>query len=243
MANYQGYKNSIENRDSYIEKFLPLVNRMAGRLALGLPSHVDRDDLVGSGIMGLLDALEKYNPSKGPMKNYVALRIQGTMLDHLRKMSWLPRTLISKLKEVESAYTQLRGELLREPTEMEVAYQLGLEIKDLSSIMAHVNQKSLLSIDEYLFVGDEGEKKLSDLLPDNKIENNPEESLTEKEKKERLAKAIEGLTEREQLVLHLYYREELTLREIGNILGVSESRVSQLHGRAMVKLRQQLKDG
>ncbi|MDO9574589.1 MAG: FliA/WhiG family RNA polymerase sigma factor, partial [Candidatus Contubernalis sp.] len=200
-------------------------------------------DLVGSGILGLLDALEKYNPSKGPMKNYVALRIQGTMLDHLRKMRWLPRALISKLKEVDSAYTQLRGELLREPTEKEVAHQLGIATRDLGSMMAHVNQKSLLSMDEYLFVGDEGEKKLSDLVPDNKTENNPEESLTDKERKDRLAEAIEGLTEREQLALHLYYREELTLKEIGRILEVSESRVSQLHGRAMVKLRQQLKDG
>ncbi len=231
-----------ENRDAAIARFLPLVKRMAARLALGLPSHVDRDDLVGSGILGLLDALEKYNPAKGPQKNYVALRVQGAMLDNLRKMSWLPRSLIAKAKKIETANAFLQGKLKREPTIDELAGYLEVEKKEVNDILANLSRKSLLSLEEFLFDGEEGGKRVEDVVSATEEEAFPAETLIKKEEKEMLIRSIDNLTEREQLILHLYYREGLTLKEIGQVLEVTESRVSQLHGRVMLKLRQQLKE-
>ncbi len=231
-----------ENRDEAIARFLPMVKRMANRLAMGLPSHIDRDDLVGSGILGLLDALDKYNPAKGPQKNYVALRIQGAMLDNLRKMSWLPRSLIAKAKRIETAYAFLRGKLKREPSEDELAGYLEVEKKEINDILANISRKSLLSLEEFLFNGEEGAKKVEDFVAATAEEAFPAEIIIKREEKEALIRSIANLTEREQLILHLYYREGLTLKEIGQVLEVTESRVSQLHGRIMLKLRQQLRE-
>jgi RNA polymerase sigma factor for flagellar operon FliA len=232
-----GYSYKTEDRDRLVEKFLPLVNRIANRLAMGLPSHIDRGDLVGSGVLGLLDAIERYDATKGPLKNYVALRIRGAMLDDLRKMSWLPRNLLQKSREIEAAYNLLRARLLREPGDNELAEELGIDPAELSRLLAYINQKSVVSVEEYLFPGTGGEKKVEERLADDDPDSNPEESLLKKEQTDKLAAALASLSEREQLILHLYYREELTLREIGRVLDIGESRVCQLHGRAMLKLR------
>jgi len=236
-----GYSYKTEDRDRLVEKFLPLVNRIAGRLAMGLPSHIDRGDLVGSGVLGLLDAIEKHDASKGPLKNYVALRIRGAMLDDLRKMSWLPRNLQQKSKEIEAAHARLRARLLREPGDSELAEDMGIGLGELSRLMAYINQKTVLSVEEYLFPGTAGGKRVEGRLTDEDPDSNPEHSMLKKEQFAKLSGALSALSEREQLILHLYYREELTLREIGQVLDIGESRVCQLHGRAMLKLRGEMR--
>jgi RNA polymerase sigma factor FliA len=238
----QSYKYRIENREQIIEKLLPLVKRIAGRLALGLPPQVDKDDLIGSGILGLLDALDKYNPAKGPLKNYVALRVRGAMLDDLRKMSWLPRNLLLKAKQIESASATLRGSLVREPSADELAAHLEIDTAELSRLMAYINQKAVISLEEYLFSGTEGEKQTLDYIADSSADNSPEQIMLKKDQMEKLERALNTLTEREQLILNLYYREELTLKEIGQTLDITESRVCQIHGNVMLKLRQLLKE-
>lgn len=238
-----GYAFEEGSRDEMIHKFLPLVSRMAHRLALGLPDHVDRDDLVSSGVMGLLDALDKYNPAKGPFKKYVPLRIKGAMLDELRKMSWLPRSLLSKSREVEKAHAYLSAELGRSPNEGEMAAHLKIDPKDMGLLLAQINTKSLMYLEEYLFYAEDGAKKVEDYVADKGDWASPEASLVKKEETEALSQAIDHLSEREQLILHLYYQDELTLKEIGEVINVSESRVSQIHGSVMLKLRQHLKEG
>ncbi len=238
----QGYAVQDTSREEMIKKFLPLVSRMANRLAMGLPDHVDRNDLVSSGIMGLLDALEKYNPTKGPLKKYVPLRIKGAMLDELRKMSWLPRSLLSKTREVEKAHAILSANLERTPSEEELAAYLKISTKEIGTLLAQINSKSLVHLEEYLFAGDENAGKVEEYISDKSDWVNPEANLLKKEKLNMLAGAIETLSEREQLILHLYYQEELTLKEVGQVLDISESRVSQIHSRIMLKLRHQLKE-
>jgi RNA polymerase sigma factor FliA len=238
----QSYTYAVDEskREKLIEKFLPLVARIAGRLAMGLPDHVDKDDLISSGTMGLMDAIEKYNPSKGPFQTYVPLRIKGAMLDELRKMSWLPRSVIAKSREFEKAQAVLTQNLGRSPTEDEMANHLEISKKELNLLMAQINTRSLVHLESYLFSSSEGEKRLEDYLPETRDWADPEEILLKNERTAELAEAIKRLNEREQLVLSLYYHEELTLREIGDVLSVSESRVSQIHARIMVKLRQNM---
>lgn len=239
----QGYALENSTKDEMVQRYLPLVNRMANRLAMGLPDHVDKDDLVSSGVMGLLDAMEKYNPAKGPFNKYVPLRIKGAMLDELRKMSWLPRSLLSKARLVDKAYAALRGELGRTPNEEELAVYLNVSTKEVSLLLAQVNTRSLVYLEDYLFDTDDGARKVEDYVQETGEWASPEDSLLQKESTEMLSRAIDGLPEREQLVLHLYYQDELTLKEIGEVLNITESRVSQIHGKVMLKLRHHLKEG
>ena len=238
----QGYPAQGVTREELIKKFLPMVSRIANRLAIGLPAHVDRGDLVSSGIMGLLDGLEKYDTSKGAMQKYISLRVKGAMVDELRKMSWLPRSLLSKIREVENAYSILSATLSRVPNEEELAAHLNVTPREMSMLLAQINTKSLVYLEEYLFSGDENARKVEEYVCDKSDWVNPEVTLLKKEQQSRLAAGIETLPEREQLILHLYYKDELTLKEIGQILEISESRVSQIHSRIMVNLRHQLKE-
>lgn len=238
-----GAQNSagVRVREETIVKYLPLVNRIANRLAMGLPDHVDKNDLVSSGIMGLLDALEKYNPSKGMIHKYLPLRIKGAMLDELRKMSWLPRGLLAKTREVDKAYAALCGELKRAPTEEELADYMQISPREMSMLLTHVNSRSLVHLEEFLFSDDGNSPTVEEYIRDKNEWANPEENLLKKERLAFLEEAIGKLPEREQLILQLYYRDELTLKEIGQVLDISESRVSQIHSRIMLKLRHQLK--
>ena len=238
----QGYPAQVVAREEIIKKFLPMVSRIANRLAIGLPAHVDRGDLVSSGIMGLLDALDKYDTSKGSMQKYIPLRVRGAMVDELRKMSWLPRSLLSKIREVENACSILGATLSRVPSEEELAAHLNVSLKEMGMLLAQINTKSLIYLEDYLFSGDENPKKVEEYICDNSDWVNPEANLLKKEQQDRLAEGIDTLSKREQLILHLYYRDELTLKEIGQILEISESRVSQIHSRIMVNLRHQLKE-
>ena len=240
MNSYATHRDNFN--EETVNKFLPLVSRMASRLAMGLPAHVDKDDLISSGIMGLLDALEKYNPAKGPLQKYIPLRVKGAMVDELRKMSWLPRSMLAKSREVEKAYATLSATLGRMPEEGELAAYLSVDIADLRVLLGQINNKSLVHLEDFLFNGEEQNKKLEEYISDNSAWVNPEASLLKQEQEHMLSAAIELLPEREQLILHLYYRDELTLKEIGQVLDISESRVSQVHSRIMLKLRCQLKE-
>lgn len=214
-------------------RYLPLVRLHAGRLAMGLPSHVNREDLVQSGVLGLMEALQRFDPSRGvSFETFAGRRIRGAMLDELRRLCWLPRSLVSRMRQLDEAHAALAARLGREPAEEELAAEMGLEPAELRKLTAQVNNCALLSLEEALFA-----------IPANP---GPEtftlETMAGEEEKERLAAAVEALPERLRLLLSLYYREELTLKEIGMVLGISESRVCQLHARAIAKLRVLLED-
>ena len=228
------WKNYTETKDHQLkneltERYVYLVKLVAGRLGIYLNQYVDLDDLVGYGILGLIDAVDKFNPYKNvKFETYASLRIRGSILDAIRKMDWVPRTLRRKQKELDKAYLELEGSLGRQPSDEEVALSLGMNLKEYENLLKEVNVVSLVSIDEctYQF---ETIKDCKAPVPDDYIE--------EKEANDTLAKLIENLPEREKKVVFLYYFEELTLKEISKVLEVSESRVSQLHTKAVSRLR------
>lgn len=219
----QGLKNYLT------EKYVYLVKLVAGRLGIYLNQYVDLDDLVGYGILGLIDAVDKFDPYKNvKFETYASLRIRGSILDAIRKMDWVPRTLRRKQKELDKAYLELEGSLGRQPSDEEVAASLGIDLKEYENLLKEVNVASLVSIDEYTYQ--------FELIKDHKTPI-PDDYVEEKEVKDTLARLIENLPEREKKVIFLYYFEELTLKEISKVLEVSESRVSQLHTKAVSRLR------
>lgn len=221
------------SRSELVSAYLPLVRLQAGRLALGLPPQINRDDLLHSGVLGLLEALQRYDPSQEvKFETYAALRIRGAMLDELRRNCWLPRSLTRQMREMDKALSVLTAQLGRAPTEQELAAELGLKLETLHKTVAEINCASFLSLDELLFFPE-----------DEDPESAPLESVLAGEEKERLADAVDKLPERQRLVLALYYQEEMTLKEIGLVLGVSESRVCQLHAQALARLRAIFKEG
>lgn len=215
------------SQNELVSAYLPLVRLQAGRLALALPPQVSRDDLLQSGVLGLLEALQRYDPAKGvKFETYAALRIRGAMLDELRRNCWLPRSLVRQMREMDKALSVLTSKLGREPTEEELAAEIGLKPETLHKVAAEINCASFLSLEELLFFPENGDTEAA-----------PLESVLAGEEKAWLAGAVDRLPERQRLVLALYYQEELTLKEIGLVLGVSESRVCQLHAQALARLR------
>ncbi len=229
-----------EYRQELIIQYLPLVKQIARRMSLGLPGHIDIDDMISWGILGLLDALDKYRPEKGcQFKSYASLRIKGAILDELRRLSWLPRSLIHNIKKVEEAYRQVENRMGREATPEEVAEEMGVSSTFVDKVLAQTNHVSVLSLESLLFSGDDEQgRALIDTLPTS--EAGPEKTLEKKEHMKVLKQGLEKLPEKEKLVLSLYYYEELTMKEIGSVLDLSESRVSQIHSRAIMRLRKYL---
>jgi len=215
-----------------IEKYVCLVKLVAGRLGIYLNQYVDLDDLIGYGTLGLIDAIDKFDLTKNvKFETYASLRIRGSILDAIRKLDWVPRTLRKKQKELDKAYTELEFELGRRPEEIEVANYLGIEISEYNQLLKEVNIASLISIDEYTYQ--------FELIKDPNAEV-PDACLEEKEIKDTLTQLIEELPDREKQVICFYYFEELTLKEISSVLEVSESRISQLHTKAVSRLRAKL---
>lgn len=211
-----------------VSQYLPLVRLHAGRLALGLPAHVNRDDLVQAGVLGLLEALQRFDPSRGVrFESFAALRIRGAMLDELRRLCWLPRSLLRQMREIDRASQALAAKLGREPELEEVADYLQIAVEQLRKTATMINCGAVLSMEDSLFAAPETEGPEIATL----------DRLIAIEEKERLAAAIGQLPERQQQLLALYYQEELTLKEIGLVLGVTESRVCQLHARIVARLR------
>jgi len=227
-------------KQEHIERYLPLVKRIAGRLAISLPPHVDEDDIVGYGVFGLLDALERFEAARGfKFETYASIRIRGAMIDGLRTMDWVPHSARQKVKRIQDGFTELEYRLGRAVTVEEVAELLQIEIKEVEATLAQAQILTLTSFDET--VDNEGDYSGTplNLLVDQEAQE-AYQAVEKEEQKQILAVAVEKLPDKEKLVVALYYQEELTLKEIAAILKLSESRISQLHSQAILRLRGRL---
>lgn len=231
---------SIDGREEMIKKYIPLVKYIASRVIVGKSKYIDYEDLVGYGMIGLIDALNKFDESKGmKFSTYASIRVKGAMIDELRKNSPISKGAMDKLNRYNTVVEKLEKEFLREPTDMEIACGLGIAVKDVAEIEGYINYISVMSLEDLIFSEDD-DMPLIGTIEDEKSPS-PEKSLEEKEEIEYLTMAIDTLNEKDKMVLTLYYYEGLTLKQIGNVLGVSESRVCQLHTRAILHLKKALK--
>ena len=230
-------RRTAEVREKLIIEYAPLVKIVAGRLSMYLGYNVEYDDLVGYGVFGLIDAIDKFDYGKGiKFETYASLRIRGAVLDQIRKMDWIPRSLRQKQKKIDAAMNKLELELGRPATDEELAKEIGISEDELLNWLGQANVTNVISLDE--FVDTSGEKNVESVGV-NTFET-PEEVIEKDELKKLLAESLETLTDREKKVILLYYYEELTLKEISLVLEVSESRVSQLHTRALQKMKTKL---
>jgi len=227
-----------DNREQIIKDYVPLVKFVAHRVASRLPSHVELDDLIHSGILGLMDAIEKFEPARNiKFKTYAELRIKGAILDGLRELDWVPRSLRRKQKDIEGAYHMLEQQMGKAATDEQVAAHLGITLDEL-----HKNLDDLkgVTLGTFVEVGEDGEgESLISFVPDPDAED-PHQIFQSSEIKEILQDAMEVLPKKEKFVVQLYYFDELTMKEIGTLLNITESRVSQLHTKAMLRLRGKL---
>lgn len=238
---WQQYKVSRDQRikDSLIMKYASFVKYVAGRIAVNLPSNVEFDDLVSYGILGLIDAIDKYDTARNvKFKTYAKTRIRGAIFDELRLLDWTPRSIRQKARKLEKAYAKLEGKLGRDATDEEIAEFLKIDISELHKLFDETKKSLLLSLDEIFYDDEEGSSRFD--FVENQKSDNPQLKIEEAEAKRILADAISKLSERERMVITLYYYEDLTSKEIGKILGVSDSRVSQLHTKAILRLRGRL---
>jgi RNA polymerase sigma factor for flagellar operon FliA len=241
---WQEFKATGESRlrERLILHYSPLVKYVAGRVGVGLPPNIEQADLVSYGIFGLIDAIEKFDLERAiKFETYAISRIKGAIIDELRAIDWIPRSVRYKAREVEKAYAALEAKLHRTPTESEVAGELGISLDELHTIFSQVSFVNVIALDELLNVGGERGDKLSlvDTLEDTRAED-PVEVFETEETKYLLSRAINTLPEREKIVVTLYYYEGLTLAEIGQVLGVTESRICQMHTKAVLQLRAKL---
>jgi RNA polymerase sigma factor FliA len=232
-------------RERLVVAYSPMVKFVAGRLGAGLPSHVDDADLISYGLMGLIGSIERFEPERGiKFETFAMTRIRGAIIDELRSLDWVPRSVRSRAREIEAAQAKLEHELQRAPSEAELAAKLGVSEEELQTSLLEIANSSVYALDELWTVSDSSGDQVSllDTISDPRADD-PQESLASSEIKDRLTEAIASLPEREQLVVALHYYENLTLREIGEVLGVTESRVSQLHTKAVMRLKSHLQQG
>jgi RNA polymerase sigma factor for flagellar operon FliA len=228
-----GYAPLPGEREALIEAHLPQVKFIAERLAAKLPPSVDREDLVGAGVLGLLDAVDKYDPARGVLfKTYAEMRVRGAMLDSLRGLDWAPRSVRRRAREVETAYREIERQQGRAAEDEEVMRHLGLSAAEFHALLNDLRGLSVVGLDS----DDEETTASLRQIPDDPA-HDPLRRYEQAEAREQLAAAIERLPERERQVVAFYYLEELTMKEIGAVLGVTESRVSQLHTQAVLRLR------
>lgn len=240
LWNEYSMTRNIEIRDKIIIEYAPLVKIVAGKLSMYLGYNVEYDDLVGYGIFGLIDAIDKFDVEKGnKFETYASLRIRGAILDQIRKMDWIPRSLRQKQRKIDTAVGELERKLGRIPTDAEVAAELEITEEEYLNWQGQAKVASMVSLDEFIEAA--GERNVEPVKA-SKMEQ-PEKVMEKKELKKMLIESLEGLTEKERKVIVLYYYEELTLKEISRILEVSESRVSQLHTKALQKMKSKLKQG
>ncbi len=230
---------SYNNADNeLVIKHIPLVKRIVGRIEAD--SEMDRDDMFSIGVIGLIDAIKKYDGTKSvPFEAYATLRIKGTIIDEMRRSGRVSRDRIGKLNRYYSAKEKLEQSLMRNPEEHEICQELGIGEKELYKLHETVHYLSSISFESTLFSSDGSDLQLMDLIKDDSALT-PEEDYIKKERRELLIKAIEDLGEREKIILNLYYTEELTLKEIAYAMDISIPRVSQIHGKIILKLRQAL---
>ncbi|MPQ32514.1 FliA/WhiG family RNA polymerase sigma factor [Clostridium estertheticum] len=226
-------------REQIVKKHIPLVKYIASRVIIGKTKYVEYEDLISYGMLGLMDALGKYDATKGmKFSSYASIRIKGAMIDELRRNSPISKGAMDKLNRYNEAIESLQKCLYREPTNHEIASELGITINEVASIENNINYISVVSLEDLIF-SDDDDMPLSGTIRDNRSPS-PEGALEQKEQVEYLALGLANVKEKDKLVLTLYYFEGLTLKEIGNILSVSESRVCQLHSRALINLRKAL---
>jgi len=240
---WRRYKNDGDDkaRERLVVAYSPLVKFIAGRMASSLPSHVDEGDLVSYGLLGLIGAIERFDLDREiKFETFAVARIKGAIIDELRSLDWVPRSVRSRARDIERANAALEATLGRPPTDEEMAEKLGLEVSGFNDALLEIANSSVLALDDlWTFADPEGgggQISVLDTIRDPSAAD-PETEAQTAELKDRLADAIESLPERERLVIALYYYENLTLREIGEVLGVTESRVSQLHTKAVLALR------
>jgi len=236
---------TTEARERLIIHYSPLVKFVAGRVASGLPQNIEQTDLVSYGIFGLIDGIDKFEPERGfKFETYAIARIKGAIIDELRSIDWVPRSVRAKARAVERAYSELENELRRSPQDAEVAAKLGLSEEELGQTLSQISFTGLVALDELIGAGNSersgGSSTLGDTISDR--QHDPVDAFEVDEMKHLLADLINRMPDRERLVLTLYYYEALTLAEIGKVLGVTESRVCQIHTKAILQMRARLAD-
>lgn len=230
---------SSKARDQLILNYSPLVKYVAGRVAVGLPANIEQADLISYGIFGLIDAIDKYDRGRNiKFETYAISRIRGAIIDELRAIDWVPRSVRYKAREVEKAYAALENKLKRPPSDAEIAAEMEISVDDLNHIYTQLSSVSLIALDELMSIeGDKGDKlSMLETLEDTKTAG-PMEAFESEEMKEILVAAINRLPEREKKVITFYYFAGLTLAQIGEVLGVTESRVCQIHTKAVLGLK------
>lgn len=233
-------KLSQAQKDRLILEYAPLIKFIAQKIAIRLPPNIEVDDLISSGVIGLMDAIEKYDPTRdNTFKTYAEFRIRGAILDELRAQDWVPRSVRDKAKLLDRTTVKLEAQMGRTPEDTEIATALGMTLEEFHDLVNQVRPVSLLSIDDQQTFSNVDKKSIINLLESCKL-SNPLNQLNVKTAKDVITKAIEELPEKQRLVLSLYYYEDLNLKEIGKILRVTESRVSQLHAQAVSRLRGKL---
>jgi RNA polymerase sigma factor for flagellar operon FliA len=229
-------------RERLILRYAPLVKYVAGRVSVGLPQNVDTADLVSNGMFGLIDAIEKFDPDRAiKFETYAVTRIRGAIIDELRSFDWVPRSVRQKARNVERSYASLLSGLGRNPTDEEVAEDMGISIKSLRQVFRQVSYVHVAALDELLSLGGDKSDRvtLGDTIPDEQSDD-PVSAFEAEETKEILGAVVSDLPEREMIVISLYYYEGMTLNEVGQVLGVTESRACQLHTKAVMQLRARL---
>lgn len=230
------------NRDQIIKEYAPMIKYVANRIALRLPPHIEVDDLISVGVLGLIDAISKYDSGRGAkFKTYAEFRVRGAILDELRSMDWVPRSVRQKASSIDAVVQKLQAKLGRPPEDEEVAEEMGYTMDEFYGAVNQTRSMPMLSLEDLGIAKESGEQQsLLDCLA-GKSEADPQTQLRLTELKGIIAKAIDALPEKERLMISLYYYEELTMKEIGEVLGITESRVSQIHSKAVFRLRTKLK--
>ncbi|MCE9501289.1 MAG: RNA polymerase sigma factor WhiG [Leptospira sp.] len=237
---YRVSKNP-EIRSYLVEKYSPLVKHVAGRVAIGMPQNVEFDDLVSYGVFGLLDAIEKFDPAREiKFKTYAMTRIRGSIFDELRSVDWIPRSIRQKAKQLEQIIGMLENKEGQTVEDEAIAKELGVSVEELSSLLTKISGTSLVSLNDIWFLGDENDEVSFMETLESPANMNPDVIIEKEEVKNVIVEAIKTLPEKEKKVIVLYYYEDLTLKEIGEVLEVTESRISQLHTKAVMRLRSKL---
>ncbi|MEX2252957.1 MAG: RNA polymerase sigma factor WhiG [Thermoleophilaceae bacterium] len=243
---WRRYKDDGDDtaRERLVLAYSPLVKYVAGRMGSGLPAHVEEADLISYGLGGLISAIERFEPERRiKFETFAVTRIKGSIIDELRSLDWVPRSVRSRAREIEKASSKLEHKLQRAPTDEELSEELGLSVEEFEESLIKIANSSVIALDELWTVSDDSGDQVSllDTIQDEHAAD-PSQELDVSEVKDHLSDAIARLPEREKLVVALYYYESLTLREIGEVLGVTESRVSQLHTKAILRLKSRLQE-
>jgi RNA polymerase sigma factor for flagellar operon FliA len=243
LKNLKDYRSTVDPKvkDEIVIEYAPLIKFIAQKIASRLPSNVELDDLISCGVIGLMDAIEKFDPTRdNKFKTYAEFRVRGAILDELRAQDWVPRSIREKAKLVERAYSKLESELGRPATDEEMCLELKVTQDEFYDLLNKAKSVSLLNIDDSASFN-RGDKKLMAGLMEESRSSNPFTAVSYKNSRDKIKEGIMGLPEKQRLVLSLYYYEDLNLKEIGQVLDVTESRVSQLHTQAILKLKGKLR--